>query len=264
MKKLVYLPLVVAAVGLLFCTACKKKEIKEEPQTINSSEQVEIVEIEDGPIEMTQLPISKCIHRKIEFEQLVMINSQSEYESLFSGCEDSLYNIDFAHKTLFVVWGGTPDCILNKRIACEKQNNKINISIDIINGDCTAPDYWRYLFYIDYKVTDKENVSLKINKRYGACTFCNVENPLTELPWLKSLVQFYSTDTLHRSSISTCLYDSGKEGFLIADCIDCPDAGLDFMDCAGNDIGVLFGITGNDYAKYNIDKNSIKLIYKNY
>ncbi|MBO4738390.1 MAG: hypothetical protein J5606_02385 [Bacteroidales bacterium] len=37
MKKLFFLPLVVAVAGLLFCTACKKKEIKEE-QTIIEQE----------------------------------------------------------------------------------------------------------------------------------------------------------------------------------------------------------------------------------
>ncbi len=161
MKKIFYLPIVAIVAGLLLCTACKKKVVVEEPQIVNPSE---LEEIEDGPIEMTQLPISKCIHRKIEFEQLVMINSQTEYESLFSGCEDSLYNIDFTHKTLFVVWGGTPNLIEDKKITCEKKNNKINISIDITQNDCTSPEYWRYLFYIDYKITDKENVSLKINK----------------------------------------------------------------------------------------------------
>ena len=35
MKKLVFLPLVVAAAGLLFCTACKKKGIKEEKFYLN-------------------------------------------------------------------------------------------------------------------------------------------------------------------------------------------------------------------------------------
>ena len=161
MKKLFFLPIVAIVAGLLLCTACKKKVVVEEPQIVNPSE---LEEIEDGPIEMTQLPISKCIHRKIEFEQLVMINSQSEYESLFSGCEDSLYNIDFAHKTLFVVWGCTPSLITDKKITCDKKGNNINICIDIIEDDHSTPEYWRYLFYIDYKITDKEYVSLKINK----------------------------------------------------------------------------------------------------
>lgn len=97
------------------------------------------------------------------------------------------------------------------------------------------------------------------------CAFCSVNNPLEELEWLKSKIIFFSQDdwTTH-SSISSCIYDGNKEGFIIAECEDCPDFGVSLYACDGTNLCHFWGFTGKPCENHTIDSKSIRLIYKNY
>ena len=55
------------------------------------------------------------------------------------------------------------------------------------------------------------------------CEICGVDNPLEDLTWLKIMADTFSQHKENRSSIRTCKYDIDKEGFIIADCENCPD-----------------------------------------
>ncbi|MCH3924438.1 MAG: hypothetical protein LKE30_05935 [Bacteroidales bacterium] len=95
------------------------------------------------------------------------------------------------------------------------------------------------------------------------CQVCGVDNPLTDILWLKKYKTEMDTSTT-KARIYTCTYQTNKQGFLIENCIDCPDAGVMLMDCEGNNLCVLNGITGNNCQEYSIDTNSIQIIYQNF
>ena len=94
---------------------------------------------------------------------------------------------------------------------------------------------------------------------------CGSDDALQEIGWLREQVaQLESRRGKERAEVSTCRYDGGKEGFLIARCIDCPDLGSSFYDCAGNGLGQLFGIDGRGFDYYGIDPASVRCVYRNY
>ena len=101
------------------------------------------------------------------------------------------------------------------------------------------------------------------NEEKGTCTFCGVENPLEDLVWLKQIKEEMAND-IAPAKISSCLYQNDKEGFLINNCVTCPDYGENLYDCQGNCIGVIFGYGGRTYESYAIDRYSIKIIYQNF
>lgn len=94
---------------------------------------------------------------------------------------------------------------------------------------------------------------------------CGVDDPLNDLQWLHELaLQFESMRNQRFASISICTYDSTSHGFLITDCENCPDRGLDFVDCQGNTLGLVGGFAGTPLSAYNIDSASVRVIYRNY
>ena len=96
------------------------------------------------------------------------------------------------------------------------------------------------------------------------CTFCNVDNPIIDLPWLNEIVvDFENTKEIH-SSVSSCIFNENNEGFLICYCENCPDAGVELRNCNGDVLGVRYGLIGNPLSQYKIVEKSILLLYKNY
>lgn len=98
-----------------------------------------------------------------------------------------------------------------------------------------------------------------------AVCHCGVDDPLNDLQWLHKLaLQFESMRNQQFASISICTYDSTSHGFLITDCENCPDRGLDFVDCQGQPLGLVGGFAGTPLSAYNIDPASVRVIYRNY
>ena len=93
------------------------------------------------------------------------------------------------------------------------------------------------------------------------CTFCNVENPLTDLEWLKKTVA-EMTESAEHCSVSKCNYQTVNEGFLISFCDDCPDNMVSLADCTGNTLCNIGGYAGFQDTIYNIE--NIEVIFKNY
>lgn len=94
---------------------------------------------------------------------------------------------------------------------------------------------------------------------------CGSADALHELEWLRNTVErLESLRGKQRAEVSVCRYDGGKEGFLVAACIDCPDLGSSLHDCEGNALGTLFGIDGHGLDYYGIDPASVRCVYRNY
>lgn len=98
----------------------------------------------------------------------------------------------------------------------------------------------------------------------GPC-HCGVDNPLEELEWLNKVVlKMESMRGKMHSSIYTCTYNSGQNGFLVNyDEMVC-DGFTGFYDCEGTLLCSIGGIAGNTCPEYSIDDSSTRKIYCNY
>ncbi len=93
---------------------------------------------------------------------------------------------------------------------------------------------------------------------------CNVDNPLTDLPWLKEILDGIekNAESGHKqhARIYQCTYRDGT-GFLLEMCVDCPDAGYSFRNCEGLILCGGGGIDGKDNcSEFSIDFENKKLI----
>ena len=111
-------------------------------------------------ISITEVLLPNCVYDIIEKEKLVVINSQKEYDSLFTGCSGEKPNIDFQKQTLLISWGISTQCILKKTIKLEKKENNYVLNIQICQGDCTSIETWN-AFIVTEKINS--NVTLSIN-----------------------------------------------------------------------------------------------------
>ena len=96
----------------------------------------------------------------------------------------------------------------------------------------------------------------------GPC-HCGVENPLEDLEWLHRTAESFESTT-QWATISICVYDSARQGFIVNPCVQCPDGMQSLFDCQGNLMGNLGGIAGIPLSTYNIDPSSVREIYRNY
>jgi hypothetical protein len=95
---------------------------------------------------------------------------------------------------------------------------------------------------------------------------CGVDNPLTELEWLRTMVEFYAdtVDYPMLAKIYKCKYADNQDGFLINGCIGCPDMATELYSCDGTLLCLMYGEDGiNHCEEYQIDENSIELIFSN-
>jgi len=96
---------------------------------------------------------------------------------------------------------------------------------------------------------------------------CNVENSLTDLSWLKEVVDGFESDAVAlgynpHARIYQCSYKDGI-GFLLEMCVDCPDAGYSFRSCEGVVLCGGGGHSGEDNCSgFNIDLENKKLIWE--
>lgn len=92
------------------------------------------------------------------------------------------------------------------------------------------------------------------------CAWCEVSNPLEDLPWMKNLVENGCTNR-QELRIYVCRMTDGRQVFFIADNYS---DGFEFlMNCKGETIGKRGGIAGIVEGDWDIDWDSKKLIYEN-
>ena len=146
---------VIAVVGMITTIGCKKGE--GEGKEFDSN----CLIIEDCHIEEVNISLLDCLSSIAQPQQLVIINSQAEYDSLFPSCPLST-NIDFESETLYAVHGYTPSCIISEDISALCDGENISITIDITTGDCTSAEKWVKVFTSN-KVEENQTISLTIN-----------------------------------------------------------------------------------------------------
>ena len=91
---------------------------------------------------------------------------------------------------------------------------------------------------------------------------CQVENPLTELEWLKKEIERYDNADV-ALTVYSCKYKIAtdtiyKDGFVI-------ECGFrDLYDCEGNLLTILQGDFVAPDTNYNVDYNSFQVIYDSF
>lgn len=104
---------------------------------------------------------------------------------------------------------------------------------------------------------DNEN-----NQNEPISKICNTTDPINELNWLNEMVNIPQDRKIGRMEVYKCIYDS-IEGFIVDQCVDCPDFITYFYDCDGNIICEFGGYDGRitcpDFSK---KVTSQVLIYK--
>ena len=91
---------------------------------------------------------------------------------------------------------------------------------------------------------------------------CQVENPLTDLGWLKDKLAEYDNSYSLRIKVYTCKYQTNKDGFFFEE-VEMSDGQQYLYDCKGNLLCTTGGISGRLDDVYNVDYNSFQLIYTN-
>ena len=91
---------------------------------------------------------------------------------------------------------------------------------------------------------------------------CNTDNPLTDLLWLKEIVDAFeenagATGRNPHARIYQCAYSDGI-GFLLEMCVECPDAGYSFRNCEG----AILCEGDNNCSSLEIDVENKKLIWE--
>jgi hypothetical protein len=153
-------------------------------------------------------------------------------------------------------------------------------------GELLELDYPLWVYYVSYIVEytngkylivkeDNGNL-LEVNTKYGLISedligwtewkvimgnVCDVENPLTDLPWLKEIIDnFGNKAALEPAMIYLCTYRDGI-GFLLSLDIYHSDPFVDLVNCDGEILCQLFGLGGELCEEYEIDFKTWKLIW---
>ena len=93
------------------------------------------------------------------------------------------------------------------------------------------------------------------------CPWCNVDNPLEELPWMKTLIENSCELAPGSFKIYACLLEDGSQAFLFDIIPTCSDHPRQLINCKGETIGYNNGMDGVVSGDFNVDWNSLKLIY---
>jgi hypothetical protein len=92
-----------------------------------------------------------------------------------------------------------------------------------------------------------------------------VENPLTDLPWLKEIIDGIEKDAeagyKQHAKIYQCTYIDGT-GFLLELCVGCPDFGYWLRSCEGESLCIMYGYAGDPCQELNVDFENKILIWE--
>jgi len=109
-------------------------------------------------------------------------------------------------------------------------------------------------------------VATSCDKSKTLSNTCDVDNPLTDLPWLKNIIDGFEKDVeagdLLHARIYQCNYNKSEVGFLLEPCVDCSDGGSTLMSCKGESLCAIGGFAGSTCPEFNIDFEHKKLIWE--
>jgi hypothetical protein len=93
----------------------------------------------------------------------------------------------------------------------------------------------------------------------------HVENPLTDLSWLKEIIGGIEKDAeagyKQHARIYQCTYINGT-GFLLELCVGCPDFGYWLKSYEGESLCIIYGLAGDTCQELNVDFENKILVWE--
>ncbi|MCL2436081.1 MAG: hypothetical protein FWD09_08125 [Lentimicrobiaceae bacterium] len=167
-------------------------------------------------------------------EKVIMINSSEELEKYII-CTSSKPVIDFSKHTLLLTSGNSNSGIAEITAKNLQQlPNTYKLNIEITLNSVIVTEQWSIALMVE-KLNEKSSV--KLNVKTIPFKVCNVSNPLTDLPWLKEIVdeiEYEQTEGIdvHHARIYQCNYKDGI-GFFMNLTIGWTDNLIYFRNCEG-------------------------------
>ena len=257
-KKGTVATLCMVMMGLFLAVGCKKDNPTTSGGGIGGEE----------PTYPTDIPFTKyslaetCQWKNLAYDNTVIVINSDEKLSQYVACTGDGYpEIDFSEQTLLLASGKTDHCIFVGIIAKMLQQLSTNLyefEVELTLNVANVVEPWQVAIIVSDKLSDENTIDLKITTiEENSCRF---QNPLTDLPWLKEIVE-WSQEHLQGIDIYQCTYKDGI-GFLIGDGWSCYDPAWTFRDCEGMVLCGGGGISGENHClEYNIDYEHKKLIW---
>ena len=107
-------------------------------------------------------PLATHISGVIDEEELLIINSQAQYDSLFPNCPLQT-QVDFESQSLLAAYGIIPSTIFATVASVTRNRNDITVTLSVIWGDGAHPERWATAFVCSPKIVKEQNISLIIN-----------------------------------------------------------------------------------------------------
>ena len=107
-------------------------------------------------------PLATHISGVIDEEELLIINSQAQYDSLFPNCPLQT-QVDFESQSLLAAYGIIPSTIFATVASVTRNGNDIAVTLSVIWGDGAHPERWATAFVCSPKIVNEQNISLIIN-----------------------------------------------------------------------------------------------------
>ena len=95
-------------------------------------------------------------------EELLVINSQVEFDTLFPNCAMPIY-LDFNTQSLLAVYGTSLQTVTSTAANVSFDGNEVTVTITVELGDGDCPTGWTKVFACSPKIIDGMNVSLIVN-----------------------------------------------------------------------------------------------------
>ena len=102
------------------------------------------------------------LHDVIGVEELLVVNSQAEFDSLFPECTMPIY-VDFNTQSLLAVYGSSVQTVASTAADVSFAGNGVTVTITVLLGDGDCPEGWMEVFTCTPKITEDLDVSLVIN-----------------------------------------------------------------------------------------------------
>ena len=103
-----------------------------------------------------------CLPHIIGPNELLIINSQAEFDSIFPNCILPVY-IDFGTQSLIAAWGATPSNVMSTEANVEYNGNDVLVTINVTLGHADIPEGWKIVFTTSPKISSEQNVLLVVN-----------------------------------------------------------------------------------------------------
>ncbi|MDR1226364.1 MAG: hypothetical protein LBK47_05625 [Prevotellaceae bacterium] len=152
-------------------------------------------------------------------DEVVVINSNEELNQYITCTSNDYPAIDFSKYTLLLAHGTASSSVVS--LGCSRlqqiSEQGYTMNVDIVLGNATVMSDWQTPIIIN-KMGQESNVELKINTGYTN-NGQEIENPLTDLPWLKTIVDetvlVIQNGNPLSVSIYQCVYGNSETGFLV-------------------------------------------------